>query len=84
MYVANNTDWNEGGYNNSQPCYVGKPFMPPVYGLEPGDADCCLHNANRGERHTLDALEVADGYTQKPGPAIFRPARPYSLCPTES
>ncbi|MFD4761783.1 hypothetical protein ACFWOJ_23790 [Streptomyces sp. NPDC058439] len=35
MYVANNTDWNEGGYNNSQPCYVGEPFMPPVYGLEP-------------------------------------------------
>ncbi|MFE0641403.1 NPCBM/NEW2 domain-containing protein [Streptomyces sp. NPDC058877] len=41
---------------------TGKPFMPPVYGLEIGDADCYLHNANRGERHTLDALEVADGY----------------------
>ncbi|MFJ4893901.1 TIM-barrel domain-containing protein [Streptomyces sp. NPDC088788] len=116
MYVANNFDWNEGGYNNSQPFYlssagygvyrntfapgvydfgspvrtgqqerrldayyflgdakkvigkytalVGKPFMPPVYGLEPGDSDCYLHNANRGERHTLDALKVADGYTE--------------------
>ncbi|MFB7517101.1 NPCBM/NEW2 domain-containing protein [Streptomyces sp. NPDC056144] len=41
---------------------TGKPFMPPVYGLEIGDADCYLHNANRGERHTLDALKIADGY----------------------
>ncbi|MFB7452658.1 NPCBM/NEW2 domain-containing protein [Streptomyces sp. NPDC056194] len=41
---------------------TGKPFMPPVYGLEIGDSDCYLHNANRGERHTLDALKVADGY----------------------
>ncbi|MER7916143.1 MULTISPECIES: TIM-barrel domain-containing protein [unclassified Streptomyces] len=116
MYVSNSFDWDEGGYNNSQPFYlssagygvfrntfapgvytfdspvttgqqerrldayyflgdakhvigaytklVGKPFMPPVYGLEPGDSDCYLHNANRGERHTLDALKVADGYTQ--------------------
>ncbi|MER7395361.1 TIM-barrel domain-containing protein [Streptomyces sp. NPDC000151] len=116
VYVANNTNWNEGGYNNSQPFYlssagygvyrntfapgvyhfgssvqtgqqerrldayyflgdakkvigkytslVGKPFMPPVYGLEPGDADCYLHNANQGERHTLDSLKVADGYVQ--------------------
>ncbi|GAA2742761.1 TIM-barrel domain-containing protein [Kitasatospora cinereorecta] len=114
--VANSFDWNEGGYNNSQPFYVstagygvfrntfapgvydfgspvrtgqqerrldayyftgdlktvigrytalvGKPFMPPVYGLEPGDSDCYLHNANRGERHTQDALKVADGYAQ--------------------
>ncbi|WP_329126211.1 glycoside hydrolase family 31 protein [Streptomyces sp. NBC_01465] len=114
MNVGNNTNWNEGGYNNSQPFYistagygvfrntmtpgvydfgphvrtgqqerrldayyftgdtkkvigkytslVGKPFMPPVYGLEPGDSDCYLHNANRGERHTLDALKVSDGY----------------------
>ena len=31
--------------------------MPPVYGLEIGDADCYLHNANRGERHTLRRLE---------------------------
>lgn len=116
MYVSNSFDWNEGGYNNSQPFYLssagygvfrntfapgvytfgspvttgqqerrldayyfvgdakqvigdytalaGRPFMPPVYGLEPGDSDCYLHNANRGERHTLDALKVADGYTQ--------------------
>ncbi|MGW5780247.1 NPCBM/NEW2 domain-containing protein [Streptomyces sp. NPDC003863] len=41
---------------------TGKPFMPPVYGLEIGDSDCYLHNANRGERHTLDALKVSDGY----------------------
>ncbi|MFJ3711990.1 MULTISPECIES: NPCBM/NEW2 domain-containing protein [unclassified Streptomyces] len=41
---------------------TGKPFMPPIYGLENGDADCYLHNANRGERHTLDALKVADGF----------------------
>ncbi|MGF1425600.1 TIM-barrel domain-containing protein [Kitasatospora sp. LaBMicrA B282] len=47
---------------------VGKPFMPPVYGLEPGDSDCYLHNANRGERHTLDALKVADGYTANQDP----------------
>ncbi|WP_370949461.1 TIM-barrel domain-containing protein [Amycolatopsis sp. cg5] len=41
---------------------VGKPFLPPIYGLETGDSDCYLHNANRGERHTLDSLKVADGY----------------------
>ncbi|GAA1255636.1 hypothetical protein GCM10009665_52690 [Kitasatospora nipponensis] len=121
VHVANSFDWNEGGYNNSQPFYlsssgygvfrntfapgvydfhdpvrtsaqerrfdgyyfygpdlkkiisqytdlVGKPFMPPVYGLEPGDSDCYLHNANRGERHTLDALTVADGYTSHQDP----------------
>ncbi|MER5641025.1 TIM-barrel domain-containing protein [Kitasatospora sp. NPDC002227] len=120
MHVANNFNWNEGGYNNSQPFYVssagygvfrntfapgiydfgpsvrtgqqerrldayyflgdtksvigkytalvGKPFMPPVYGLEPGDSDCYLHNANRGERHTTDALKVADGYVQNQMP----------------
>ncbi len=43
---------------------TGKPFLPPIYGLEMGDADCYLHNANRGERHTLDALKVADGYVE--------------------
>ncbi|MFI6151253.1 TIM-barrel domain-containing protein [Kitasatospora sp. NPDC051170] len=120
VHVANSTDWNEGGYNNSQPFYVstagygvfrntfapgtydfgspvrtgqqerrldayyftgdvkkvigqytalvGKPFMPPVYGLEPGDSDCYLHNANRGERHTLDAVKIADGYVQQQMP----------------
>ncbi|MFD7923694.1 NPCBM/NEW2 domain-containing protein [Streptomyces sp. NPDC059740] len=43
---------------------TGKPFLPPVYGLETGDSDCYLHNANRGERHTLDALKVADEYRE--------------------
>ncbi|MFF3459866.1 NPCBM/NEW2 domain-containing protein [Streptomyces sp. NPDC002730] len=47
---------------------TGKPFLPPVYGLEIGDADCYLHNANRGERHTLDSLKVADGYVQNDMP----------------
>ncbi|MGW1428193.1 NPCBM/NEW2 domain-containing protein [Streptomyces sp. NPDC002431] len=47
---------------------TGKPFLPPVYGLEIGDADCYLHNANRGERHTLDALKVADGYVENDMP----------------
>lgn len=120
VHVANSFNWNEGGYNNSQPYYVssagygvfrhtfapgsytfgsttdpsapvttteneqrfdayyfvgdlrqvigdytslvGKPFMPPIYGLELGDSDCYLHNANRGERHTLDSLKIAQGY----------------------
>ena len=44
---------------------TGRPFMPPLYGLEMGDADCYCHNANRGERHTLDALRVADGYVDR-------------------
>ena len=44
---------------------TGRPFLPPLYGLELGDADCYRHNANRGERHTLDALEVADGYGER-------------------
>ncbi|MFJ2624243.1 NPCBM/NEW2 domain-containing protein [Streptomyces sp. NPDC087532] len=43
---------------------TGKPFLPPVYGMEIGDADCYLHNANRGERRTLDSLKVADGYVE--------------------
>ncbi|MEU2025191.1 NPCBM/NEW2 domain-containing protein [Streptomyces sp. NPDC016469] len=47
---------------------TGKPFLPPVYGLEIGDADCYLHNANRGERHTLDALKVSDGYVENDMP----------------
>ncbi|MER8187342.1 NPCBM/NEW2 domain-containing protein [Kitasatospora sp. NPDC094015] len=47
---------------------TGKPFLPPIYGLEMGDSDCYLHNANRGERHTLDALKVADGYVQNDMP----------------
>jgi len=47
---------------------TGKPFLPPVYGLEMGDSDCYLHNANRGERHTLDALKVADDYVKNDMP----------------
>ncbi|MCP3817226.1 NPCBM/NEW2 domain-containing protein [Streptomyces sp. A3M-1-3] len=47
---------------------TGRPFLPPIYGLEIGDADCYLHNANRGERHTLDALKVADGYVENDMP----------------
>ncbi|MFF5204371.1 NPCBM/NEW2 domain-containing protein [Streptosporangium sp. NPDC000396] len=41
---------------------TGRPFMPPIYGLEVGDADCYLHNANRGERTPEDAVKVAQGY----------------------
>jgi alpha-glucosidase len=44
---------------------TGRPLMPPIYGLELGDADCYCHNANRGERHTVDALAVADGYAER-------------------
>ena len=47
---------------------TGRPLMPPIYGLEMGDADCYCHNANRGERHTLDALRVADGYVEREMP----------------
>lgn len=47
---------------------TGKPFLPPVYGMEIGDADCYLHNANRGERRTLDSLKVADGYVENDMP----------------
>ncbi|HYT40653.1 MAG TPA: TIM-barrel domain-containing protein [Acidimicrobiia bacterium] len=44
---------------------TGRPFMPPIYGLEMGDADCYLCHQHRGERHTLDALKVADGYVER-------------------
>ncbi|WP_338763676.1 TIM-barrel domain-containing protein [Nocardia vulneris] len=47
---------------------VGRPFLPPIYGLEMGDSDCYLHNANRGERHTLDAVAIAEGYTKNEMP----------------
>ncbi|WP_328618341.1 DUF5110 domain-containing protein [Amycolatopsis sp. NBC_00355] len=57
--VGNNLKDVISGYTD----LVGKPFLPPIYGLETGDSDCYLHNANRGERHTLDAVKVADGYT---------------------
>ena len=41
---------------------TGRPFMPPIYGLEMGDADCYLHSPRHGEIHTADALKVADEY----------------------
>ena len=44
---------------------TGRPFMPPIYGLEMGDADCYLHSPRNGEGHTLDALTVADGYRSR-------------------
>ncbi|MBC2864677.1 NPCBM/NEW2 domain-containing protein [Streptomyces mexicanus] len=47
---------------------TGRPMLPPVYGLEIGDSDCYLHNANRGERHTLDALKIADDYVENDMP----------------
>ncbi|WP_018566537.1 NPCBM/NEW2 domain-containing protein [Streptomyces sp. PsTaAH-124] len=47
---------------------TGRPMLPPVYGLEVGDSDCYLHNANRGERHTLDSLKVADDYAKNDMP----------------
>ncbi|MFJ4916664.1 NPCBM/NEW2 domain-containing protein [Streptomyces sp. NPDC088726] len=47
---------------------TGKPFLPPVYGMEIGDSDCYLHNANRGERRTKDSLKVADGYVENDMP----------------
>lgn len=44
---------------------TGRPLALPMYALELGDADCYLHNANRGERQTLrDSTAVADGYQQ--------------------
>jgi alpha-glucosidase len=44
---------------------TGRPFLPPIYGLEMGDADCYLHSPRNGEGHTLDALAVADGYRSR-------------------
>lgn len=42
---------------------TGRPLAVPMYALEMGDADCYLHNANRGERETLrDATAIAQGY----------------------
>jgi hypothetical protein len=43
---------------------TGRPFLPPIYGLEMGDADCYLHSARHGEVHTLDSLAVADDYAR--------------------
>ncbi|QOR69875.1 RICIN domain-containing protein [Ruania alkalisoli] len=48
---------------------TGRPLMVPMYALEVGDADCYLHNANRGERETLrDSRAVADGYVENDMP----------------
>jgi alpha-glucosidase (family GH31 glycosyl hydrolase) len=44
---------------------TGRPFMPPIYGLEMGDADCYLHSPRHGELHTTDALAVADDYRRR-------------------
>ncbi|GAA6525129.1 RICIN domain-containing protein [Intrasporangium sp. DVR] len=42
---------------------TGRPIALPMYALELGDADCYLHNANRGERETLrDSTAIAKGY----------------------
>ncbi|MFC7487119.1 TIM-barrel domain-containing protein [Knoellia sp. CPCC 206453] len=42
---------------------TGRPIALPMYALEMGDADCYLHNANRGERETLrDSTAIAKGY----------------------
>ncbi|MFD1936684.1 NPCBM/NEW2 domain-containing protein [Nonomuraea mangrovi] len=41
---------------------TGRPMMPPIYGLELGDADCYHKNANRGQRTPEDAVKVAQGY----------------------
>ena len=44
---------------------TGRPLAVPMYALEIGDADCYLHNANRGERETLrDSRAIADGYVE--------------------
>lgn len=45
---------------NSYTELTGRPFMPPIYGLELGDADC--YNADG--QTTPDALKVADGYKE--------------------
>jgi alpha-glucosidase len=39
---------------------TGRPIMPPIYGLEMGDADCY----NKDGQTTSDALKVADGYIE--------------------
>ncbi|MET8571539.1 TIM-barrel domain-containing protein [Streptomyces sp. NPDC004783] len=45
---------------------TGRPAMLPMYAMELGDADCYLHNANRGERETLrDSREIAEGYAER-------------------
>jgi len=44
---------------------TGRPFLPPIYGLEMGDSDCYLHSTRKGEGHTADSLAVADGYASR-------------------
>lgn len=39
-----------------------RPFLPAMYGVEMGDADCYSHTGNRGERDTLaDSTGIAEG-----------------------
>ena len=47
---------------------TGRPFLPPIYGLEMGDADCYLHSPRNGEISTLDSLVVADKYVEQQVP----------------
>ncbi|TCP29619.1 glycosyl hydrolase family 31 [Scopulibacillus darangshiensis] len=44
---------------------TGRPFMPPIYGLELGDSDCY----NEDGETTTDALKIADGYKKHDFPA---------------
>ncbi|KAI9295221.1 hypothetical protein K502DRAFT_304068 [Neoconidiobolus thromboides FSU 785] len=45
---------------------TGRPFMPPIYGLQLGDSDCYYNTANgRPPKDTLiDSTKVADGYIE--------------------
>ncbi|ORY51407.1 hypothetical protein BCR33DRAFT_712468 [Rhizoclosmatium globosum] len=57
------------GILNGYTLVTGRPFLPPMYGLEMGDSDCYLHNANRGERRTLSwTTDVANGYIENDMP----------------
>lgn len=40
---------------------TGRPFMPPIYALELGDADCY----NKDGQTTSDVIKVADGYRNR-------------------
>ncbi|UQA92061.1 RICIN domain-containing protein [Streptomyces halobius] len=45
---------------------TGRPLRIPMSALEVGDADCYLHNENRGKRKTLrDSKKVAEGYSSR-------------------
>ncbi|WP_433337279.1 TIM-barrel domain-containing protein [Spirillospora sp. CA-294931] len=48
---------------------TGRPFMPPIYGMEMGDADCyntssptSQHKPTPGKMRTPDAIKVAQAY----------------------